>query len=335
MKCMFYECSSVKELDLSRFDMSTVTDMSYMFNRCSTLTTIYCNDTWSCYNSNWMFYGCKALRGAIAYDESKVDVTYANPETGYFKKKLPVIEEGESITIADEIDSETNLEGNVVGDVYYNISNENGTYESGEGCIVMNSTTDDATMEELVEKNIFDDEFKNEFTGLVIKLPVGLGTVTVTASTVGSMTLKVKIGSGEPNVLRLENDEATIDYDVKEETLVYIYAGTDGESNAPSMSNRAPENASLKIYGIKNDYVGLKGDVNRDKNVTITDAVAIVNYLLGSQSDSFNTKAADVNKDNNITITDAVGVVNIILNGSEASAPQLNPEEIESQATPE
>ena len=48
--------------------------------------------------------------------------------------------------------------------------------------------------------------------------------------------------------------------------------------------------------------------------MTITDAVAIVNKILGNASGSFNEAAADVNRDGEITITDAVGVVNIILN---------------------
>ena len=68
----------------------------------------------------------------------------------------------------------------------------------------------------------------------------------------------------------------------------------------------------------------LIGDVNNDGKVTITDAVGIVNYILGNPSDNFNETAADVNHDGKITITDAVGVVNIILNsGGGSSAPKL------------
>ena len=55
------------------------------------------------------------------------------------------------------------------------------------------------------------------------------------------------------------------------------------------------------------------GDATGDDNVTITDAVSIVNKILENPSENFDEVAADVNRDNNITITDAVGVVNIIL----------------------
>ena len=58
----------------------------------------------------------------------------------------------------------------------------------------------------------------------------------------------------------------------------------------------------------------LAGDVNHDGSVTITDAVAVVNYILGQPSDGiFDEDAADVNKDGSITISDAVAIVNIIL----------------------
>ena len=63
----------------------------------------------------------------------------------------------------------------------------------------------------------------------------------------------------------------------------------------------------------------VKGDANGDGKVTITDAVAIVNYILGNPSPGFVIEAANVNGDfdekgnPNITISDAVGVVNIIL----------------------
>jgi len=76
----------------------------------------------------------------------------------------------------------------------------------------------------------------------------------------------------------------------------------------------APNYAITYVKGtltIKNK----KGDANGDGKVTITDAVAVVNYILGNPSDNFNEKAADVNGDGKISITDAVGVVNIILNG--------------------
>lgn len=66
----------------------------------------------------------------------------------------------------------------------------------------------------------------------------------------------------------------------------------------------------------------LLGDVNRDGKVNITDAVCILNYILGNTPSTFFFKAADINKDTIINITDVVGVMNIIMNGNRANSPK-------------
>ena len=57
----------------------------------------------------------------------------------------------------------------------------------------------------------------------------------------------------------------------------------------------------------------IKGDVNEDGNVDISDVVATVNYILGTTPAVFNLTAADVNDDNGVDISDVVGIVNMIL----------------------
>ena len=84
MSWMFKNCSGLKELNVSNFNTSAVTDMYEMFRDCSGLKTILNPNTWLCDNSQNMFYGCTLLNGAVNYDASKVDVTMANPTTGYF-----------------------------------------------------------------------------------------------------------------------------------------------------------------------------------------------------------------------------------------------------------
>ena len=39
-----------------------------------------------------MFAGCTKLKGAVAYDKYKTDVTMADPETGYFTAKPTTVE---------------------------------------------------------------------------------------------------------------------------------------------------------------------------------------------------------------------------------------------------
>lgn len=62
-----------------------------MFLRCNNLKTIYTSNQWGdnsqVTSSSGMFSGCTNLSGAIEYDASKVDVTYANYDIGYFTYK--------------------------------------------------------------------------------------------------------------------------------------------------------------------------------------------------------------------------------------------------------
>ena len=59
------------------------------------------------------------------------------------------------------------------------------------------------------------------------------------------------------------------------------------------------------------DYV--LGDVNSNGGVDIGDAVTIVNYLVGKESQNFVEKAADTNKNGQVDIGDAVTIVNYLV----------------------
>ena len=90
MSFMFAFCTKLESLDLSNFNTKRVTTMSYMFYRNSNLKTIYASDmfvTTIVNSSEYMFEGCRSLKGAIAYDESKTDYRYANYKDGYFTQK--------------------------------------------------------------------------------------------------------------------------------------------------------------------------------------------------------------------------------------------------------
>ena len=87
MNSMFDRCSALTSLDLTNFNTAKVSDMSYMFMGCSALTTIFVSDkfvTDQVTDGRDMFHMCINLIGAIEYDGSKSDHTYANYENGYF-----------------------------------------------------------------------------------------------------------------------------------------------------------------------------------------------------------------------------------------------------------
>ena len=160
------------------------------------------------------------------------------------------VDQGETIDFGNEIDENTDLNGTVVDNVLVNISNENGGYDPVEGCIVVNTPTDDSSIN---GQDIFGDDFKENYTGIVFKVAPGSGSIKVEAQTTGNMVLKVKIGEGLPITMELEGKlKVTFPYDVSEETLVYIYGGLSSAGAKATGARLAPSATDLlKIYGFE------------------------------------------------------------------------------------
>ena len=120
MRYMFSWCEGLNSLDLSKFDTQNVEYMNNMFWSSSALKTIYVSDKFVTTKVSYgtdMFSGCTSLKGAIDFDDSKTDKTYANYKTGYFTKlvgkngndKIGAVGEvltAESLALADDKDFE-------------------------------------------------------------------------------------------------------------------------------------------------------------------------------------------------------------------------------------
>ena len=108
-----------------------------------------------------------------------------------------------------------------------------------------------------------------------------------------------------------EGDVVNISLSISSSMAVGSYAiqmrNIELATTAGDAINQADQSATLTVSNIK------LGDVNGDDKMSITDAVGIVNYILGNASANFHAEAADVNNDGSISITDAVRIVNIIL----------------------
>ena len=61
---------------------------------------------------------------------------------------------------------------------------------------------------------------------------------------------------------------------------------------------------------------GLRGDVNMDKNITITDVTALINYLLSGDSTGISLENANCNLDDRVSITDVTALINYLLTGT-------------------
>ena len=159
------------------------------------------------------------------------------------------------VTFGEEsgIGGEADLDGNVIGNIFFNISSGNGGYDAVEGCITVTKPTQDEELQQLEGQDIFGEDFKRQFTGIVFKVPEGSGTVKITAETTGNTTLKVKVGNGAPIEMELEGKlKASFPYSVAKPTFVYIYAGQTAAGVKAQLGGEADSAAGeLKIYGIE------------------------------------------------------------------------------------
>lgn len=91
LDAMFKGCSSLQTLDLSSFNTGLANSFTDMFDGCSALRTIYVSDLFRFKNgvsSSNMFRNCLSLKGAISFEPSTIDKTYASYVWGYLTKKV-------------------------------------------------------------------------------------------------------------------------------------------------------------------------------------------------------------------------------------------------------
>ena len=103
MSQMFFNCRSLKKLDLSSFETHKVEDMSQMFNGCSDLRTLNITnfDTSNVKNMNGMFAGCETLE---ELDLSNFDTTNVKSMNNMFASTdaLKAIKMGEKFVIPNK-----------------------------------------------------------------------------------------------------------------------------------------------------------------------------------------------------------------------------------------
>ena len=135
MASMFDHCTSLTNLNLSSFNTAKVTDMYCMFYQCTSLITIYVGNGWTTSavaESTSMFNHSTNLVGAISYDSTKLDATYANWKTGYLTYAV-----WKDNTIP-EIATETR---SYVSSNFSSWTLSGGAYVDGNGYLVIPSST--------------------------------------------------------------------------------------------------------------------------------------------------------------------------------------------------
>ena len=93
--------------------------------------------------------------------------------------------------------------------------------------------------------------------------------------------------------------------------------------NLYNLSFNGSSGITLKDYGFCNITIEgvmtapeiIKGDVNGDGKVDMSDVTDLVQYILGNPSEDFNTDAADVNGDGEIGMPDVMFIIQYTING--------------------
>lgn len=368
MNNMFASCGELESLDLLSFDISKVENTRDMFSSCSKLKSIYCNGDWSTSEtltqSENMFYGCTVLVGGqgTTYDATKVDKTYARLDggasaPGYFSKKKDVytVYDATTHTLTYYYD-ENFKQGNQYYELYDPINNPWAqrfeVYHNDVTNAVIDESMANAKFTSLY--NMFGSSY---FLGS-LKTISGLEYLnTENVTDMSNMFFCCGLEIVDITSFNTQNLKKTEQMFNNCWGLTTIYCNEDWSNKLTESELMFTGCANLKggletAYDYEHNdasyarpdrgadapgYFTIKGDANGDGKVTITDAVGIVNKILGNPSTQFHEPAADVNHDYEITITDAVGVVNIILNDiGEALAPAMEtPQEQEPVVEPE
>ena len=351
MNQMFYGCTGLTSLDLSSFNTSNVTDMRYMFTGCTNLQTIYVGNDWSTAaveKSENMFLDCTSLVGGqgTTWNESNpTDKTYAHIDggtsnPGYFtdgngprpyacytssnttltfyydsqrssrtgttydlntdahdtgwdtdgtKSNVtkvvfdPSFAGARPTTTYDWFYIMQNLES-ITGMEYLNTSEvTNMAYMFG-GCEMLTSL--DLSSFNTAKVTYMSYMF-NSCTNLqTIYVGNGWSTAAVTYS-IGMFTGCTSLVGGQGTTYNDSNP--------KDKT----YAHIDGGPSNPG------------YFTDKN--AALRGDVNGDGNVNISDVTALIDYILSHDATGINLQAADCNQDTNINISDVTALIDFIL----------------------
>lgn len=121
--CWFIECSNLKELDLSNFNTSSMTNMGYMFKGCSSLESITFGENFSTAKVNGlmsgMFSGCSSLKelDLSSFDTSNV-VDMSDMFSGCTKLKTLNLSnfKTDNEYIYDDMFAGSNSEINIIAD---------------------------------------------------------------------------------------------------------------------------------------------------------------------------------------------------------------------------
>ena len=279
------------------------------FSGCSGLTSINIPNSVTSIGER-AFLGCSKLTSIYSYIESPTSDTGSNFESSHYtnvtlyvpfgtkdkylatdgwknfakivEMSIEPIEEETVMEFNDKDyivdDTPVDLNSTIINDMYISmdnksdVANPDGFYDSTEKCIVINKATSASAIETAVASDLGSSDFINNYTGIVIEVN-GKGIVKINAQSAGNNKLAVKIGSADAMTYTLASKgDVTINYDVTENTYVYIYAvDADNQQQSLSMDITDTSDNAVKVYSVT-----VTPDATAIETVTETDIPAAV-----------------------------------------------------------
>ena len=348
MYYMFGFCENLTSLDLGSFNTSKVTNMYSMFYRCSNLRTIYVGNGWNMAavtSSSDMFLNCSSLVGGqgTTYDANHVDKAYAHIDggpsnPGYFTewKEAYACYTPSNTTLTFYYDTQRS-------------SRTGTTYDLNTGANYTEWETDGINGS--VTKVVFDPSFANarptttydwfyrmenlqSITGMsylntseVINMAWMFGgcemltSLDLSSFNTSKVTYMSYMFNGCTNLQTIYVGNGWSTAAVTYSTSMFNYCtslvggqGTTYNDSNPKDKTYAHIDGGTSNPGYFTDKnASLRGDVNGDGSVNISDVTTLIDLLLGGGSIS--NPAADCNQDSSINISDVTALIDYLLSG--------------------
>lgn len=186
----------------------------------------------------------------------------------------PVVSDNNTVVdvvSTDNITESTDLNNQVVNNVYFNINNtgseQTGYYDTTDNSLVLTQTTNNTDMATIASsEDPIAVAADNGYTGLILMVPAGQGVITVETQTFGTTAVAVQVGTDAPQtVISASQTETNVSYAVAEDSYVYLYTTTNSSAAVGTRAMATPTNGA-KIFSVKVKQLSPSG-INSVKGV--------------------------------------------------------------------
>ena len=136
----------------------------------------------------------------------------------------PIAESG-TASMAD-LPANTDLTNAVVGNLYLTCDTTNGDhYDAMEQALVLNTVVDEVMLSNILANPDNSDIIRNNFSGMIVELPAGQVTISITVKTEGDHLLAVQIGNGDSfqDFVQLVKGVIEVTYYIEAAARAYIF----------------------------------------------------------------------------------------------------------------